>query len=295
MVPLQTRITGNFFRELGIWEKQSSAVGLAKSALTTIQGNIMFNHPRAAINFNDGMGGANNAVENLIFNTCRESGDHGAMNSWDRMPFLHDLTPDGGIASVKTFDTLPSHINRNFVFANYGSSEGLDNDDGSSSYFIDSNVFYWSDGFKMDYGGHDSRFTNNVVLSVPYDGQNCVNLGSFLAGHGHKALNNTCAIGIGGHRTGSGCGDPQCINASRVQVMDDVVHLAQCDGTVEIRGNRYFSPSGNTTIKCGNKDLLPLHEAQKRYPMIEQGSTGANLPTAEEMASWIADRLGLEY
>ena len=27
-------------RELGIWEKQSSAVGLAKSALTRIEGNV---------------------------------------------------------------------------------------------------------------------------------------------------------------------------------------------------------------------------------------------------------------
>ena len=71
-VPLRTNVIGNFFRELGIWEKQSSAVGLAKSALTRIEGNFMFNMPRAAINFNDGMGGANNAMSNLIFNTCRE-------------------------------------------------------------------------------------------------------------------------------------------------------------------------------------------------------------------------------
>ena len=66
------------------------------------------------------------------------------------MPFLHDLTPTGGhSAAGKTFDTLPNHISNNFIFANYGSSEGIDNDDGSSSYYIDSNVFYWADGFKV--------------------------------------------------------------------------------------------------------------------------------------------------
>jgi hypothetical protein len=33
--------------------------------------------PRAAVNFNDGFGGGNSVSNNLIFNTCRESGDHG--------------------------------------------------------------------------------------------------------------------------------------------------------------------------------------------------------------------------
>ena len=34
--------------------------------------------PRAAINFNDGLGGGDDVTRNLLFNTCRESGDHGA-------------------------------------------------------------------------------------------------------------------------------------------------------------------------------------------------------------------------
>ena len=28
---------------------------------------------------------------NLLFNTCRESGDHGAFNSWDRLPYVTDV------------------------------------------------------------------------------------------------------------------------------------------------------------------------------------------------------------
>jgi len=142
----------------------------------------------------------------------------------------------------------------------------------------------------MDYGGHDSKFTNNVILSIPYDGQNCVNLAGFLPGHGHSASNNTCAVGIGGHHTGSGCGDPTCINVTRTQLMDHVVHLSQCDGTVQIHGNRYYSPSGNTTVSCGSE--MTLKEAQAKYP-IEKGSTGGTLPTAEVMTGWMKDRLGL--
>ena len=49
--------------------------------MTTLRGNIMFNMPRAAINFNDGFGGGSLVEGNLIFNTCRESGDHGPINT----------------------------------------------------------------------------------------------------------------------------------------------------------------------------------------------------------------------
>ena len=45
--------------------------------LTTVQGNVIFNGPRAGINFNDGFGGGTNVSDNLIYNQCRESGDHG--------------------------------------------------------------------------------------------------------------------------------------------------------------------------------------------------------------------------
>ena len=43
----------------------------------TIVNNVVFNIPRAGINFNDGFGGANVIHDNLLFNTCRESSDHG--------------------------------------------------------------------------------------------------------------------------------------------------------------------------------------------------------------------------
>jgi hypothetical protein len=122
--PMYTLIQNNVMRELGIYQKQSSAVGQSKAALTTIRNNIMFNMPRAAINFNDMVGGGDVVEGNLLFNTCRESGDHGPINSWDRQPFLTDLR-DGS----KSFDPIPRKITDNFIFANYGASEGVDNDD----------------------------------------------------------------------------------------------------------------------------------------------------------------------
>lgn len=75
--PMYTKIVGNVMRELGIFQKQSSAVAHNKAATTLISHNIMFNVPRAAINFNDMVGGGDVVKRNLLFNTCRESGDHG--------------------------------------------------------------------------------------------------------------------------------------------------------------------------------------------------------------------------
>jgi len=54
-------------------------------------------------------------------------------------------------------------ISNNFIIANYGASQGFDTDDGSSWYDIRDNFMFMADGWKMDYGGHDSSFTGNVV------------------------------------------------------------------------------------------------------------------------------------
>ena len=49
--PRGTLIENNFCHELGHFEKQSSCWFQAKTALTVLKNNIMFNGPRALINF----------------------------------------------------------------------------------------------------------------------------------------------------------------------------------------------------------------------------------------------------
>lgn len=51
--PRGTVVDGMFCHELGQYEKQSSCWFQAKTALTEIKNSIMFNGPRAMINFND--------------------------------------------------------------------------------------------------------------------------------------------------------------------------------------------------------------------------------------------------
>jgi hypothetical protein len=71
-------VLGCVAREVGLYEKQSSFYFQAKAAETTLRGNVFFNGPRAGINLNDGFGGGDDISRNLVFSTCRESGDHGA-------------------------------------------------------------------------------------------------------------------------------------------------------------------------------------------------------------------------
>ena len=265
--PRTTIVQGNVFRELGIHDKQSTAVFIAKAFGTIIQANLMFNMPRAAININDGAMGGHIIQHNVIFNTCRESGDHGAINSWDRQPFLHSE------GTSFTFAPLPIVIQENFITANYGASQGVDNDDGSSFYNIARNVFYLADGFKMDYGGHDSVFEANLVIVRDYDGQNCFNVADFKEGHGDVFRNNTCVI--------NGCRDAGCV--------DRVSHVAQCNAEiVHLAGNRYYTLHGNASIECGG-GVISLTEAQKKK--LELGSTAAKLPSDATMLQWAGDML----
>lgn len=285
--PMYTRLEGNLMRELGIYQKQSSAYGHAKTAKTTLRNNIMFNMPRAAINFNDGMGGGDVVDHNLIFNTCRESGDHGPINTWDRQPFWTRLRDPQG-----SFRPLSRTIRSNFIFANYGASQAVDNDDGSSWYRIHGNLFYAAEGFKMDYGGHDSRFESNLVMSYPYDGQQCVNMGGdYVAGHGHVVRDNRCVVGLGGRNVGSGCGDPSCAGGTEdPDRLETVVTIYGCQDTHAVLiANRYFTPNGTALFRCGD-EINSLEDFQNKYG-LEFGSSYDQTPSEDTLLDWSSSML----
>eukprot|EP01060_Flectonema_neradi_P007662 TRINITY_DN15378_c0_g3_i1.p1 TRINITY_DN15378_c0_g3~~TRINITY_DN15378_c0_g3_i1.p1 ORF type:complete len:862 (+),score=209.17 TRINITY_DN15378_c0_g3_i1:48-2588(+) len=280
--PDNSTITNNRIHEIGLYEKQSSAWGQNKAANTYLFNNQMFNMPRAAINFNDNLVGGNTVKKNLIWNTCRESGDHGPINTWDRMPFLDQ--PGSFVPKKHTL------IESNMIIANYGGSQGIDNDDGSSFYQINKNVFYTADGFKMDYGGHDSIFTSNLVITFPYDNQNCMNVGPFLPGHGHTFHNNTCLVGVSGRQKGSGCGDPSCLGGNST-VLNHVTSQNQCDESIVRTGaNKFFTPNGTATMKCGNSGEVTLQQAQQKYN-VEPGSTSAPYPPVDTIVEWATELL----
>mmetsp|Transcript_36805 Transcript_36805/g.89360 ORF Transcript_36805/g.89360 Transcript_36805/m.89360 type:complete len:539 (+) Transcript_36805:3-1619(+) len=267
--PRGTVVSQNVMSNLGLYQKQSSGFGQNKACLNAVTDNVMFNLPRAAINFNDGLGGGNMIRGNIIFNACRESGDHGPINSWDRMPFLTNTTGTG-----PSFTPLPTHTTKNYILANYGASEGFDNDDGSSWYYTYDNVFYAADGFKMDYGGHDSRFYGNLVYAT---NKHCFGTGSFQKDHADEFFNNTCIV-----------------VSTRNPDDSKVGTLYQCstDGMNPTQ-NRYLTQSGNATWSClPHSELFTLAEMQDMG--FEANSSVGTIPDAGSIISMAKEILGIQ-
>eukprot|EP00937_MAST-01D_sp_MAST-1D-sp2_P002963 g2963.t1 len=198
-------MASNIVREIGFNERQSSAFGEFKACQSTVKDNVFFNMPRAAINKNDGFGGGMVIESNLLFNTCRESGDHGPFNSWDRQPYLTDVRDGAGNPSLIPADNV---ITKNMIISNYGAGFGVDNDDSSSYYEIHSNLFYLGGGIKCDYDGHEKKFWNNVMVAQS-GGAACHHTCAYAEGHPDECFNNTIVQGL--PRTPGGSIDPFAI------------------------------------------------------------------------------------
>ena len=115
-----TNISFNICHDIGLYQGQSSFLFQAITHYSYVESNIVYNIPRAAIELNDAFGGNTNILKNLLFNTCRNTGDHGPINSWDRMPFINDIN------GTPSYEPFYSNIYSNFIIGNYGSSQGFD-------------------------------------------------------------------------------------------------------------------------------------------------------------------------
>lgn len=88
---------------------------------------------------------------NVLFNTVRETSDHGPINTWDRQPYLMTHQSINGSLSQPTLFPLPSEIHHNTLFNNYNSFYPIDHDDGSCYWVDHSNVQIY--GAKKNYLG----------------------------------------------------------------------------------------------------------------------------------------------
>jgi len=238
--PRFTQITYNYVHEIGIWEKQSSFYFQAKSCQNHIKGNVFYNGPRAGINFNDGFGGGHEMEYNLMFNTCRESGDHGPFNSWDRQVWVTD---------IDVRPTIPqwNDVHNNFLIANYQGQEAIDNDDGSAYYHTHDNFFIYSgNGMKNDFGGHDNHHYNNVYTYVGRGLGIC----SQIAGHedyfyGNKVIMNKANPALGGY---------SCSGDAKTVVHDNAIYTS--DGKATECGHPAPYTKGTTVGKIPSDDQI---------------------------------------
>ena len=146
--PANTFIQSNLFHETGIYMKQSSPVFISVSRSVSVIGNLMFNMPRAGIEVNDGFYGNHTLSWNVIFNTVRETSDHGPINTWDRQPFLTDAVQPG----LPSLWQHESYIHHNVLVNNYRSVWPIDHDDGSCLFEDSYNFLVY--GGKKNYLGH---------------------------------------------------------------------------------------------------------------------------------------------
>eukprot|EP01062_Namystynia_karyoxenos_P003506 TRINITY_DN11258_c0_g1_i1.p1 TRINITY_DN11258_c0_g1~~TRINITY_DN11258_c0_g1_i1.p1 ORF type:complete len:903 (+),score=355.61 TRINITY_DN11258_c0_g1_i1:80-2788(+) len=253
--PRYTLVEDNLFHEIGIWEKQSSAFFQAKTAQSTVRRNLVFNLARAGFNFNDGFGGGDNISSNVLFNTCRESSDHGPINSWDRQPFLttvRDGTPSMQMAWREVYG--------NFLVANYGGSKEVDTDDGSLFWRIHDNYmqYGWSQKFKC--GGIESFRNYKAFVDTG---------GKFDAGctadSGFPNLwHNDTMIHLGGSDFAyRQCWASETRDWDKTQVQNNTIYLMKDGINAKINA-------------CGSKKQTYTLEQFQQAKMGEQGSRQIN-------------------
>ena len=157
--PIETIINYNHIHEIGIYVKQCAGIFSSLAHESSIGSNIIYNIPRAAVCLNDMFGSMYNILwGNLLFNTVRESADHGPINSWDRQPYI---VADAYGQPTITNDRYTS-IETNFLINAYSSVWPVDHDDGSANYVTRGNLMVA--GGKKNYMGHSLTTTDNIYL-----------------------------------------------------------------------------------------------------------------------------------
>ncbi len=163
--PSDSDVADNLIHDIGSIDKQAAGVHIAMAARITVDHNSIYRVPRAGINIGDGSWGGHRITHNDVFDTVRESGDHGAFNSWGRDRFWHPdrAEMDRRVAArplLPTLDALePIVMKRNRFRCDHGWD--VDLDDGASNYIIEENLML-AGGLKLREGV--TRIVRNNIL-----------------------------------------------------------------------------------------------------------------------------------
>lgn len=165
--PQNCIVTDNLFHDLGDIEKQATGVQIQVASEITVSHNSIYQTSRAGINVGDGSFGGHILEFNDVFNTVRETGDHGSFNSWGRdrfwapgrkyMDSLVAVHPE-----LILLDAQKQTIIRNNRFrCDHGWD--IDLDDGSSNYHIYNNLCL-NGGLKLREGFY-RIVENNIMIN----------------------------------------------------------------------------------------------------------------------------------
>jgi len=129
----------------GRTEKQTAPVQISMSARITVSHCSIYDVPRAGINISEGTWGGHLVEFCDVFDTVKESGDHGSFNSWGRDRYWHvigledDKLGLGEYAEMPLWDARETTTLRNNRWrCDHGWD--IDLDDGSTNYHIYNNL-----------------------------------------------------------------------------------------------------------------------------------------------------------
>ncbi|UCG33888.1 MAG: PDZ domain-containing protein [Phycisphaerales bacterium] len=151
-------------------EKQTAGVNICMSESITIRHCSIYDCPRAGINICDGAFGGHLIEFNDVFDTVKETGDHGSFNSWGRDRFWHRnrvVTAEW----LKQYPEMPTwDCRKTIVIRNnrWRCDHGwdIDLDDGSSNYELYNNLCL-AGGIKLR-EGYYRRVYNNILVDYTF-------------------------------------------------------------------------------------------------------------------------------
>ncbi|MDO6430296.1 beta-galactosidase GalA [Flavitalea sp. BT771] len=165
--PADCRVYDCLLFVLGQVEKQSAGVELSMCRNITVSHNSIYDVPRAGINVSEGTWGGHLIEYNDVFNTVKESGDHGSFNSWGRDRYWHPDKQKLDSIVADHFDLAlldvvkPIVLRNNRMRCDHGWD--IDLDDGSGNYEIYNNLCL-NGGIKLREGVH-RVVENNIMVN----------------------------------------------------------------------------------------------------------------------------------
>ena len=165
--PAGCKVYDNLMFSLGLSEKQSAGVELSMCQSILVSHNTIYDVPRAGINISEGTWGGHVIENNDVFNTVKETGDHGSFNSWGRDRYWHpnkrilDTIVENNF-NYTMLDVVKTIIIRNNrMRCDHGWD--IDLDDGSSNYLIYNNLCL-NGGIKLR-EGVNRVVENNIMIN----------------------------------------------------------------------------------------------------------------------------------
>jgi hypothetical protein len=149
---------------ISLVEKQATGVQVSMSRGITVRHCSIYDVGRAGINFSEGTFGGHVIEFCDVFDTVRETDDHGSFNSWGRDRFWNLAeAPAAELAELSLLDAGKSIIRNSRWRCEHGWD--VDLDDGSSNFEIYNNLLLCG-GLKLREGFHRHVYNNICVNST---------------------------------------------------------------------------------------------------------------------------------